>query len=34
MLQDYEPPPMDGAKDQELSEWIQRQKASFPDSNV
>ena len=34
MLQDYEPPPMDGAKDQELSEWIERQKASFPDSNV
>jgi trimethylamine--corrinoid protein Co-methyltransferase len=34
MLQEYEPPPIDQAKDEELREWIDRQKASFPDSNV
>jgi trimethylamine--corrinoid protein Co-methyltransferase len=34
MLQEYEPPPMDEAKDLELREWIERKKASFPDSDV
>jgi trimethylamine--corrinoid protein Co-methyltransferase len=34
MLADYEPPPIDEAVDEELREWIDRQKASFPDSNV
>jgi trimethylamine--corrinoid protein Co-methyltransferase len=34
MLAEYEPPPIEGAKDEELREWIERQKASFPDSNV
>jgi trimethylamine---corrinoid protein Co-methyltransferase len=34
MLADYEPPPIDEAVDQVLREWIERQKASFPDSNV
>ncbi|NND03951.1 MAG: trimethylamine methyltransferase, partial [Acidimicrobiia bacterium] len=34
MLRDYEPPPFDEAKDQELTEWIAKQKASFPDSDV
>ena len=34
MLADYEPPPIDEALDEELREWIERQKASFPDSNV
>ena len=34
MLADYEPPPIDDALDLELQEWIERQKASFPDSNV
>ena len=34
MLAEYEPPPIDDAKDQELREWIERTKASFPDSNV
>ncbi len=33
-LADYEPPPIDEAKDAELQEWIERKKASFPDSNV
>ena len=33
-LSEYEPPPIDEAVDQELLEWMQRQKASFPDSNV
>jgi trimethylamine--corrinoid protein Co-methyltransferase len=33
-LAEYEPPPIDEAKDEELREWIDRQKASFPDSNV
>ncbi len=33
-LADYEPPPIDEAKDEELREWIERRKASFPDSNV
>jgi hypothetical protein len=27
-------PPFDEAKDEELREWIDEQKASFPDSNV
>ena len=34
MLADYEPPPIDEAVDEELREWIERRKASFPDSNV
>jgi trimethylamine--corrinoid protein Co-methyltransferase len=34
MLADYEPPAIDEAVDLELQEWVERQKASFPDSNV
>ncbi len=34
MLADYEPPAIDEAKDEELREWIEKAKASFPDSNV
>jgi len=34
MLAEYEPPPLDDAVDEELREWIERKKASFPDSNV
>ena len=34
MLADYQPPPIDDAVEQELAEWVQRRKASFPDSNV
>ncbi len=34
MLAGYEPPPIDEAVDEELREWVQRRKASFPDSNV
>jgi len=34
MLAEYEPPAIDEAIDQELREWVERQKASFPDSNV
>ncbi|RDI76136.1 Trimethylamine:corrinoid methyltransferase [Gaiella occulta] len=34
MLAEYEPPPIDDAIDEELREWIERRKASFPDSNV
>jgi trimethylamine--corrinoid protein Co-methyltransferase len=34
MLADYEPPPLDEAVDEELREWIERRKASFPDSDV
>ncbi len=34
MLAEYEPPAFDEAKDAELHEWIERKKASFPDSNV
>jgi trimethylamine---corrinoid protein Co-methyltransferase len=34
MLADYEPPAIDEAVDLELREWVERQKASFPDSNV
>jgi trimethylamine--corrinoid protein Co-methyltransferase len=33
-LAEYEPPPIDEAVDQELREWIEQKKASFPDSNV
>ncbi len=33
-LAEYEPPPMDAAVEEELAEWIERRKASFPDSNV
>ena len=33
-LAEYEPPPLDEAVAEELREWIDRQKASFPDSNV
>jgi trimethylamine:corrinoid methyltransferase-like protein len=34
MLAAYEPPPIDEAVDAELTEWVARKKASFPDSNV
>ncbi|MEX2274435.1 MAG: trimethylamine methyltransferase family protein [Actinomycetota bacterium] len=34
MLADYESPAIDDAKDAELQEWIEKKKASFPDSNV
>ena len=34
MLAEYEPPPIDEGVDQELREWIESRKASFPDSNV
>ena len=33
-LTEYEAPPIDDAVDAELQEWIERKKASFPDSNV
>jgi len=33
-LAEYEPPPIDEAVDEELRAWIERRKASFPDSNV
>ncbi len=34
MLADYEAPAIDEAKDEELREWIEKAKGSFPDSNV
>ena len=34
LLASYEDPPIDEAVDAELREWIERRKASFPDSNV
>jgi trimethylamine--corrinoid protein Co-methyltransferase len=34
MLAEVEPPPLDDAVDEELREWIERRKASFPDSNT
>jgi trimethylamine--corrinoid protein Co-methyltransferase len=34
MLAEYQEPPIDEAKDEELRGWIEKQKASFPDSNV
>jgi trimethylamine---corrinoid protein Co-methyltransferase len=34
MLAEYEGPAIDEAKDEELREWIEKKKASFPDSNV
>jgi trimethylamine--corrinoid protein Co-methyltransferase len=34
MLAGYQAPPIDEAVDEELREWVQRRKASFPDSNV
>jgi trimethylamine--corrinoid protein Co-methyltransferase len=34
MLAEYEPPPIDEAVDEELREWIERKKASFPDSDL
>ncbi|MFN0153574.1 MAG: trimethylamine methyltransferase family protein [Gaiella sp.] len=34
MLADYAPPPIDDAVDEELREWVDRKKASFPDSDV
>jgi trimethylamine--corrinoid protein Co-methyltransferase len=33
-LADYETPPIDEAKDEELRDWIDTKKASFPDSNA
>ncbi len=32
-LDEYEPPQIDDAVDEELKEWIERKKASFPDSD-
>ncbi len=34
MLATYEAPPLDEAVDQELREWIEQRKASFPDSDT
>jgi trimethylamine--corrinoid protein Co-methyltransferase len=34
MLAEYEAPAIDEAVDEQLREWIERKKASFPDSNV
>jgi trimethylamine--corrinoid protein Co-methyltransferase len=34
MLSEYELPPFDDAKHEELSEWISRKKSSYPDSDV
>jgi trimethylamine--corrinoid protein Co-methyltransferase len=34
MLAEYEAPAIDDAVDEELREWIDRRKSSFPDSNV
>jgi trimethylamine---corrinoid protein Co-methyltransferase len=34
MLADYESPPIDASRDEELRDWIDAKKASFPDSNV
>jgi trimethylamine--corrinoid protein Co-methyltransferase len=33
-LDEYEQPPLDDAIDAELTEWIERKKAAFPDSDV
>jgi len=33
-LAEYEPPPLDDAIREELDEWIEQRKASFPDSDV
>jgi trimethylamine--corrinoid protein Co-methyltransferase len=32
-LAEYEAPPIDDAVDEELREWIERRKASFPDAS-
>jgi trimethylamine--corrinoid protein Co-methyltransferase len=34
MLAEYQAPPLDEGKEQELTEWISRRKDTFPDSNV
>jgi trimethylamine---corrinoid protein Co-methyltransferase len=34
ILAEYEPPPIDESLDEELRDWIDQRKASFPDSNV
>jgi trimethylamine---corrinoid protein Co-methyltransferase len=34
LLQEYEPPPIDPAVDEALSDFIARKKAAVPDSNV
>jgi trimethylamine---corrinoid protein Co-methyltransferase len=34
MLADYESPAIDASRDEELKDWIEQKKASFPDSNV
>jgi trimethylamine:corrinoid methyltransferase-like protein len=34
MLAEYEPPPIDEETDEELRDWVEQRKASFPDSNV
>jgi trimethylamine--corrinoid protein Co-methyltransferase len=34
MLSDYQRPPLDGAVDNRLSEWIEMRKDSFPDSDI
>jgi trimethylamine--corrinoid protein Co-methyltransferase len=33
-LAEYEQPPLEGSIEEELDEWVARQKASFPDSDV
>ena len=33
-LGEYEQPALDDSVAEELNEWIERQKGSFPDSNV
>ncbi len=34
VLAEYEPPPLDEGVDAQLTEWVDRRKASFPDSNI
>jgi len=34
MLEEYEAPSVDEGVDEQLRDWIDRKKASFPDSNV
>jgi len=34
MLAEYQPPPIDEAVDEELCDFIDRKKASFPDANA
>jgi trimethylamine:corrinoid methyltransferase-like protein len=34
MPADYESPAIDASRDEELKDWIDQKKGSFPDSNV